>query len=309
MRKSIIIFLLFLFSQLLAGFSTLMMKNWDNIAAGRSIDWLRAADPTVPQVLVVGLWISYVLLFVCLWLLRLTNSPMMGNLKRGSRLRSLGFIGSFLLICVGLSLLITPLGLDDGGMTDQALQIKEYWGGVLLLCIGGPAIEEVVFRDGILRHLRTRGLNAWAAILISAATFAVVHGNLSQFVTAFPLGILLGFLYVRTGDLRLCLPAHILNNTIAVMGLLFPKIDDFIEQMPLLLMLAAGGLLTALAHENSQPGFRGTPHPFGPYGRCHRHWLPLALSAIGGFYGLLRICGRRRVGAYGEQKFGETDCV
>ena len=30
------------------------------------------------------------------------------------------------------------------------------------------------------------------------------------------------------------------------MGLLFPKIDDFIEQMPLLLMLAAGGLLTAL---------------------------------------------------------------
>lgn len=245
MRKSIFTFVLFLLAQLLAGFITLMIVNWDNIATGRSIDWLRAGFPSVPQALVIALWTSYLLLFVLLWLLRLTNSPLIGNLHRGNRLRSFGFMGSFLLICVGLSLLTTPLKLDDGGMMEQAMQIKAYWGGVLLLCVGGPAIEEVVFRDGILRHLRNSGVGTWLSVLISAGTFAVVHANLSQVVAALPLGILLGFLYLRTGDLRLCLPAHILNNSIAVLGLTFPETSDFIDKIPLFFTLPLGALLTA----------------------------------------------------------------
>ena len=38
---------------------------------------------------------------------------------------------------------------------------------------------------------------------------------------AFVMGMYLAWLYRRTGDLRLCLPVHIANNTLAVILLYF----------------------------------------------------------------------------------------
>ena len=54
-------------------------------------------------------------------------------------------------------------------------------------------------------------------------------------------------LFLRTGDLRLCLPAHILNNTLAVLLLCFPSLGEATESFPLWANLALGVVFTAFS--------------------------------------------------------------
>ncbi len=85
------------------------------------------------------------------------------------------------------------------------------WQGPVLAIIIAPLTEELVFRGVILRGLLGRWRPA-AAVLISAAMFAFIHLNPAQAPVAFLLGILLGWIYVRTRSLGLCVLGHALNN-------------------------------------------------------------------------------------------------
>ena len=55
------------------------------------------------------------------------------------------------------------------------------------------------------------------AILITALIFGVIHINPAQVVNAFFLGLLLGWLFYRTGSLWPSICAHILNNSLSVL--------------------------------------------------------------------------------------------
>lgn len=85
------------------------------------------------------------------------------------------------------------------------------WLGPFLAVVIAPVTEELVFRGLILRGLLGRWRPA-AAILFSAALFALVHFNPVQAPVALLLGLLTGWLYVRTRSLGLCILAHALNN-------------------------------------------------------------------------------------------------
>ena len=56
------------------------------------------------------------------------------------------------------------------------------------------------------------------AIVISAAFFALIHMNPWQAVPAFGLGCLFGYVYYRTGSLKLTMLMHFTNNTIALIA-------------------------------------------------------------------------------------------
>lgn len=92
-----------------------------------------------------------------------------------------------------------------------------------------PLAEELVFRGAVLRVLlgvcsRRRH---WVAIVISALVFAVVHGNLAQGAHAFILGLLLGWLYYRSGSIVPGVVVHWVNNTTAfVLFKLMPEMGD-----------------------------------------------------------------------------------
>lgn len=81
----------------------------------------------------------------------------------------------------------------------------------------GPLLEEVVFR-GLLQTLLIDILGRrfrWTAVLIAAAVFAVIHaGPVSWhgWPGLFVLGVVLGWLYERTGSLLPCYLAHALFN-------------------------------------------------------------------------------------------------
>lgn len=75
-------------------------------------------------------------------------------------------------------------------------------------------VEETVFRGWILGSLRPFGERR--ALLLSALIFGLMHGNLTQVPFAFLLGLVFGFLYLRTGRLWLGMVIHALNNALSV---------------------------------------------------------------------------------------------
>ncbi len=57
-----------------------------------------------------------------------------------------------------------------------------------------------------------KAVKPWQAIALSAFLFAVIHGNLSQGVVAFIIGVLLGWVYYRTGSILLAMMVHFIVN-------------------------------------------------------------------------------------------------
>jgi membrane protease YdiL (CAAX protease family) len=59
--------------------------------------------------------------------------------------------------------------------------------------------EELIWRGHIISGLELRGRRTWAAILISAASFSVIHGVFlpDKLLVTFLLGIVTGYYYVR----------------------------------------------------------------------------------------------------------------
>lgn len=101
--------------------------------------------------------------------------------------------------------------------------------GYLAIGILAPLAEELVFRGAVLRKLLAIFGKKWhwAAIVISAIVFGAVHGNLPQFVHAALIGLLLGWMYYRTGSILPGVMFHWINNTVAyLMFNLMPQMAD-----------------------------------------------------------------------------------
>ena len=81
----------------------------------------------------------------------------------------------------------------------------------LAAVVAAPLIEEAIFRGLILGGLLRR-YSAPTAIRVSAVLFALMHLNPYRFVTAFPFGLLAGWIYVRTRSLWPCVILHALSN-------------------------------------------------------------------------------------------------
>jgi uncharacterized protein len=106
----------------------------------------------------------------------------------------------------------------------------------LMVSVFAPFFEEWLCRGMILRGLlwfrrrpalnpetgemeERHGIGPVWAILISALFFAVIHFNPWQALPAFTIGCLFGYVYYRTGSLKLTMLMHFTNNTMAlVMG-------------------------------------------------------------------------------------------
>lgn len=96
------------------------------------------------------------------------------------------------------------------------------------VCVGllAPFAEELVFRGAILRALLDWAKNHWTAIAISALLFAIIHFNPAQMPHAFIIGLLLGWMYYRTGSILPGVCYHWVNNSVAyVITRLYPDPD------------------------------------------------------------------------------------
>jgi len=86
---------------------------------------------------------------------------------------------------------------------------------VLVTCVLAPVVEEMLFRGVVLRGFLQRYAR-WEAILLSAILFGFAHLNLYQFVAAFILGVIAGWLYERSRSLIPCIGLHAAYNSALV---------------------------------------------------------------------------------------------
>lgn len=227
-------FLLFLVVQLVASFGALLFSNLDKLGTNFPINQLYVSPVATgisllvaEGLLALGLWLWFYKFELSVRTKSETRPELLGifkfhALKRDLSIRPIRWyhilfaIVGVLQVAIGLSALLENFQLSDNGSQAifQAMTHNAFC--LLLLCVVGPLCEELVFRVGILRPLYRHRVPALLAAGISALAFAVVHGNLVQGIPAFIIGFVLGLLYLRTGNLWLCLPAHIANNTFAV---------------------------------------------------------------------------------------------
>ena len=99
--------------------------------------------------------------------------------------------------------------------------------GYLVIGLLAPLSEEIVLRGAILKELlKSEKLSTWTAIALSALFFALVHMNPAQMPHAFLIGLLLGWMYYRTGSILPGVAYHWANNSVAyVMYALYPDPD------------------------------------------------------------------------------------
>ena len=88
---------------------------------------------------------------------------------------------------------------------------------LLLGCVIAPVAEELVFRKLLLDRLRPYGDKF--AICASALCFGLFHGNLNQLLYAFVIGLVFGYVALRTGRIWQTILLHAMVNFIST-GLL-----------------------------------------------------------------------------------------
>ena len=142
----------------------------------------------------------------------------------------------FWVIILSFGLIIPTMWLQEELHLEMPKEMEELFTsvcstpyGYFTLAVLAPWAEEVVFRGAILRKLLEIFSHQmhWVAIVISAIIFGAVHMNMAQGVNAFVLGLLLGWMFYRTGSIFPGIVLHWANNTIAyILVRLRPDLSD-----------------------------------------------------------------------------------
>lgn len=107
---------------------------------------------------------------------------------------------------------IIPIPDFFTNMYNQTYQVNLY--SILAFCLAAPLFEEMIFRGVVLQGFLKR-YSPTKAILVSALIFSLAHLNPVQFLTAFTLGLLLGWIYWKTNSLLSSIFIHACNNILA----------------------------------------------------------------------------------------------
>ncbi len=263
MITAVTLLVLFFAVQIVTYLAALLFSNLDMLGSGVPISELQ-----VPPVnLGISMFVGELLLAFGLWWwfyriekpvrLRSVDNPELAGIfkfrpfkqeltqRSISKWQGIVAVLGTLFLALGLSGVMNLLHLTDNSDLQLFKDMLSCPFCLLLICIFGPLAEELTFRVGILRSLYGMKLNGCLSAGITALLFALVHGNLTQGIPGLVIGFVLGLLYLRTGDLRLCLPAHICNNTLGVICMYYPfdtTIDSWqtclfiIVSLPLLIL-------------------------------------------------------------------------
>lgn len=188
---------------------------------------------------IYGTMISYPVMFIPPWLYVTAQSRRNEFFETGYSLDSSNFgrLGGF-----RMALIVSVATLALGFVTDSLNAIMPetpewfenamsqimdapVWITLISVSIFAPLFEEWLCRGIILRGLLQK-THPVSAILVSAVFFAVLHMNPWQALPAFILGALFGYIYYKTGSLKLTMLMHCVNNTFAVVFSKIPSLEN-----------------------------------------------------------------------------------
>ncbi len=139
---------------------------------------------------------------------------------------------------------------------DGVLDIILYYFAVAVI----PAlVEEFAFRGVVLNTFRRHSDKL--AILVSGVAFGLMHGNFTQIPFATVVGLVLGYIAVKTNSLLPGIIIHFLNNALSVtMSLVseYSNLNDFavnILNVSLTFIICALGVISFVILTKNQKGF------------------------------------------------------
>lgn len=100
--------------------------------------------------------------------------------------------------------------------TDEGSAVSIVAAGILIVVVA-PLSEELFFRGFMFSGLR-RSISLWPAALVSALVWGALHlggGNVGVVIQLSIFGVILAWLYERSGTLWAPIIAHTINNSIA----------------------------------------------------------------------------------------------
>ncbi len=152
-----------------------------------------------------------------------------------------GFRFSSFLSVLVIAFFAMLAGAVVGTYVDEALQIifrtkvsdsltettstMNLWEEIIFLVIVAPFGEELIFRKLLIDRSWMYG--ELASIVFSAVCFGVYHGNVMQLFYTTAVGILLGYLYIRSGSYLLCVFVHSVINLF--FGIIYPYVYTCLE--------------------------------------------------------------------------------
>jgi len=113
----------------------------------------------------------------------------------------------------------------------------------LALVVAAPITEELIYRNMAIAHMRSR-IPAVFAVVISSLIFGIFHGNLVWMLYAGGIGLLFGFLYVKSESLYVSITVHIGFNFI---GYIYSVIGNFVSGSGLTVVNAVSVCLILLS--------------------------------------------------------------
>lgn len=154
------------------------------------------------------------------WLRRKAGRP--NAIHLGVRKVNLPILLWGVLVLMASSVVLEPLLLLFPKEEYQNVTDMVGLGGwaILSVVVCAPILEEILFRGLIFESCRER-FGGGAAVLISALLFGLVHGVPVQIINAFVVGLIFGYIYLRTGSLLSVILLHVFNNGIAYISLAF----------------------------------------------------------------------------------------
>lgn len=128
---------------------------------------------------------------------------------------------AFFLVLVGLVVLAQLLAYEPPPHPlvevfleeERSPQLIAY--SLFLACVGGPFFEEIFFRGFCYPAFKKRWGVGWALVL-SAAFFSLIHQNTFAFLPVFVLGLGLGYLYEKRGNLLPSIALHMVHNSVFI---------------------------------------------------------------------------------------------
>ena len=131
---------------------------------------------------------------------------------------------------------------------NQLMDMGQYGtvGYIIMLLYGilvAPVHEELLNR-GVTMHYALKALPFWAANLLQAALFGILHMNIVQGSYAFIVGLVLGYIYKASGNLKVPILLHMAFN---LFGSLIPLMPLSTDEPSAYILVGVLGVIVALS--------------------------------------------------------------
>lgn len=208
-----------------AGFAlALMMVLWQTVPTAI----LAALNAVAPEIASAQLTqalmttvVCYLLAGVPAWLvLRTASAPVKAPEKHDLTLgefiayaaASVGAMFVFNLVGNGLNALVSLIKGGESANVVNSLLSFDLPVLALMVVVCAPLAEEFIFRGLFWRYTGALGKRAY--VVLSAAAFMLLHGNIVQYPYTFALGLLFAIVYAKTGRLVYPIALHVIVNGI-----------------------------------------------------------------------------------------------